>query len=161
MHRPAFVFDICVARTAAEFLHGELNLEAFSKKYSDFMSDGCVAVGQDEVHEPAEAMLLFLAEVEAGDGAADLLNSFAYFRLYFDGVGRPRKMKPLFGTIEDPAKTRDWTKETAPKSFRAYVFALRSQTVPTAPVGWQLETDASAPVLAAVAGKKLTVLDML
>ena len=161
MHRPTFIYDICVGRTAAEFLHGDIGLDAFSKKYSGFMSEGCVEVAQDEVHEPAEAMLLFLSEIEAGEGAADLLHSFNYFRLYFDGVGRPRKMKPLFGTIEDPIKTRDWDKGTTPKAFRAFVFALRSQTVPTAPVGWLLENEESVPALAAAAAQKLTLLDML
>ena len=160
MHRPAFIYDICVARSAAEFLHGELGVEAFAKKYAEILSDGCVAVNQHEVQEPAEAMLQFLAEVEAGEGAADLLNSFAYFRLYFEGVGRPRKMKPMFGTIEDPTKMREWTKDSAPKAFRAFVFALRSQTVPTAPSGWQLETEEAVPKLAEAAAKKLSVLDM-
>lgn len=160
MHRPGFIYDICVARAAAEFLHGELGLEAFSAKYTEYMCDGCTAMGPEEVHDPAEAMMLFLAEIEAGDGAADLLNSFVYYRLYFDGVGRPRKMKPMFGTIEDPVKSREWNRETAPKAFRAYVFALRSQTVPTAPGGWQLENEETVPRLAEVARQKLTLLDM-
>jgi hypothetical protein len=160
MHRPAFIYDMCVARTAAEFLHGELGVEAFAKKYAEMLSDGCVTVNQEEVQAPAEAMLQFLAEVEAGEGAADLLNSFAYFRLNFEGVGRPRKMKPMFGNIEDPVKAREWNKESTPKAFRAFVFALRSQTVPTAPAGWQLETEEAVPKLAEAAAKKLSVLDM-
>lgn len=160
MFRPGFIYDICVARAAAEFLHGDLSLEAFSGKYTEYMVDGCTTMGPEEVHDPAEAMMLFLAEVEAGDSAADLLSSFAYYRLYFDGVGRPRKMNPMFGTIEDPIKARDWNRETSPKAFRAYVFALRSQTVPTAPSGWQLENEESVPKLAEVAGQKLTLLDM-
>lgn len=160
MHYPAFIYDICIARAAAEFLHGDLSLEVFAKKYTEMLSDGCTEVNQEEVQAPAEAILQFLAEVEAGDGAADLLNSFAYFRLYFEGVGRPRKMKTMFGTIEDPVKSREWNKESTPKAFRAFVFALRSQTVPTAPAGWQLEIEESVPKLAEAAGKKLSLLDM-
>ena len=160
MHRPAFIYDICVARSAAEFLHGDLGVEAFAKKYAEMLSEGCTAVNQEEVQAPAEAMLQFLAEVEAGEGAADLLNSFAYFRLHFEGVGRPRKMKSMFGSIEDPVKAREWNKDSTLKAFRAFVFALRSQTVPTAPAGWQLETEEAVPKLAEVAGKKLSVLDM-
>ena len=34
MHRPGFVYDIGVARSAAEFLHGDLGVEAFAKKYT-------------------------------------------------------------------------------------------------------------------------------
>ena len=70
-------------------------------------------------------------------------------------------MKPMFGTIEDPVKAREWNKDSALKAFRAFVFALRSQTVPTAPAGWQLETEQAVPTLAETAGKKLSVLDML
>ena len=161
MHRPAFLYDIRVARSVLEFWHGDIGVEAFAKKYSEMLSDGCEAVHQHELQEPAEAMLQFLAEVEAGEGAADLLNSFTYFRLYFEGVGRPRKMKPMFGSIEDPSKAREWNKDSAPKAFRTFVFALRSQTVPTAPAGWQLETEESVPKLAEAAAKKLSVLDML
>ena len=44
----------------------------------------------------------------------------------------------------------------------AFVFALRSQTVPQAPSGWLLENETEvAPALAAIVGKKLTVLDIL
>lgn len=162
MHRPPFIFDICVARISFEFLQGDLALEAFAKKYADMLSDGGAPVQQHSIQAPAEAMLMFLNEVEAGDSAADLLNGFAYFRLYFDGVGRPRKMKPMFGTIEDHLKTNAWTEESSTKAFKAFVFALRSATVPQAPSGWLLESETEfVPVLASAAAKKLTVLDIL
>ena len=70
-------------------LPGDLSLEPYAKKYTDFLSDGGASIQQHSIQAPAEAMLLFLNEVQAGDGAADLLNDFTYFRLYFDGVGRP------------------------------------------------------------------------
>ena len=162
MNRPPFIFDICVARTAIEFLQGDLSLEPFAKKYADFLSDGGASVQQHSIQAPAEAMLLFLNDVEAGDSAADLLNDFTYFRLYFDGVGRPRKLKPMFGTIEDYVKTAEWNADITTKAFKAFVFALRSQTVPQAPSGWLLESETEvAPALAAIVGKKLTVLDIL
>ena len=161
MHRTDFIFDICVARTAGEFLSGDVSMEAFSKKYSEFLSVGCATVAQEDVHAPAEAILLFLAEIEAGEDALTLLDNFIYFRLYFDGVGRPRKMKPMFGSIEDPIKNKDWKKDSVIKSFRAFVFALRSNTLPKTPTGWRLEDDEYAPNLAAVAAKKLSVLDIL
>ena len=162
MHRPPFIFDICVARSSFEFLQGDLALDAFAKKYADMLSEGGAPVQQHDIQTPAEAMLMFLSEVEAGDGAADLLNGFTYFRLYFDGVGKPRKMKPMFGTIEDHIKTNTWKADTSTKAFKAFVFALRSATVPQAPAGWLLEHETEVvPVLAKTAAKKLSVLDIL
>jgi hypothetical protein len=104
---------------------------------------------------------MFLSEIEAGDMAAELLNDFCYFRLTQESVGKPRKMKPLFGALEDPIKTQDYSSESAGKAFRAYVFALRSNTVPKALPGWMLDTDENVPFLAEVAAKKLTLLDVL
>ena len=106
-------------------------------------------------------MLQFLADIEAGENAVDLLHSFTYFRVYFEGPGRPRKTKPLFGSIEDPAKTKEWSKDAAPKAFRAFVFGLRSNTVPNAPVGWLLENEECTPLLAKLAGEKLSLIDIL
>lgn len=162
MYRPPFIYDVCVARTALEFLQGDLSLEPYAKKYTDFLSDGGASIQQHSIQAPAEAMLLFLNEVQAGDGAADLLNDFTYFRLYFDGVGRPRKLKPMFGTIEDHVKTAEWNADSTAKAFKAFVFALRSQTVPHAPSGWLLENEKEVvPALAAIVAKKLNVLDTL
>ena len=160
-HCPSFMFDVAVARAAGEFLSSELSLDAFSKKYFEAFSERFIEISQDDIHSAAEEMLQFLADIEAGENAVDLLFSFAYFRVYFDGPNRPRKLKPLFGTAEDAVKTKEWSKTAAPKAFRAFVFGLRSSTVPHAPVGWLLEEEEATPLLAKLAAEKLSVIDIL
>ncbi|MEX0503728.1 hypothetical protein AB3X55_09050 [Alphaproteobacteria bacterium LSUCC0719] len=160
-HCPGFMFDVAAARTASEFLSSELGLESFSKKYFEGLCEHYEDITHDEINGAAEDMLQFLAEIEAGDSAFDLLISFSYFRIYFEGPNRPRKIKPMFGSIEDPVKVKEWSKETSSKSFRAFVFGLRSNTVPHAPTGWLLENEEATPVLAKLAAEKLSLIDIL
>jgi len=161
MHCPGWIFDIAVARTASEFLASEMSVEAFAGKYAAGLSESYNEVQAEAISQPAEAILQFLSEVDAGEMAVELLTDFCYYRLYNEGVGRPRKMKPLFGSIEDGVKTPEINSEAAAKAFRAYIFGQRSNTVPKAPAGWRLEDDEHAPKLAELAAKELSVLDII
>ena len=161
MFCPSFIFEMASARAAAEFLGEEFGLEAFSGKYAEGLGSRYSEVDQDSLHQAAEGMIQFLSEIEAGENAVELLHSFVYFRLYFEGPGRPRKMKPMFGSIEDPVKQKEHSIEAATKAFRAFVFGLRSNTVPHAPVGWKLEDEESLPIMAELAAKKLNMIDLL
>ena len=67
----------------------------------------------------------------------------------------------MFGTIEDPIKVKEWSKENASKAFRAFVFGLRSNTVPNPPTGWLLENEESTPLLAKLAAEQLSLIDLL
>ena len=73
MYIPDFIYDISVARCAREFLSGELSLETFAGKYAQGLSELYSEVELHEIQEPAEQFLQFLAEIEAGEGAVDLV----------------------------------------------------------------------------------------
>ena len=160
-HCPGFMFDVAAARTAAEFLSSEIGLESFSQKYFESLAERYEDVTQDDINGAAEGMMQFLADIEAGENAVQLLFSFTHYRIYFEGPNRPRKIKPMFGTIEDPIKVKEWSKENAPKAFRAFVFGLRSNTVPNPPTGWLLESEESTPLLAKLAAEQLSLIDLL
>ncbi len=149
------------SRVASEFLEGEIGLEAFSAKYAASLGERYAEIDQDSLHQAAEAMMQFLSEIEAGENATTLLDGYVYNRLYFEGPNRPRKLKPMFGLIEDPVKVKEWSAEGAAKGFRAYVFGLRSNTVPHTPVGWKLEDEESVPYMAELAASKLSMIDIL
>jgi len=158
---PSWVFDVAVMRTAYEFLSSDVGIEAFGKKYADGL--GKIynqPITPEMLFEPAQSILEFLSEIEAGEQAVELLNNFTYFRLYNEGTNRPRKMKSMFGTIEDPAKTQEYNSENTIKAFRAYVFGLRSNTVPKAPEGWRLENDEHIDKLKPLIEASVSVLDM-
>lgn len=135
------------------------SIAAYSKKYSDGLSKFYNPIPIEAFSEPAEAIILFLGEIEAGDTAVELLDDYCYFRLYFEALNTPRKLKSMFGSIEDGVKQPLESSEGTLKSLRAYVFGLRSGTVPTPPSGWKLTTDEHIPNLAAIAEKPVSILD--
>ena len=64
MFCPAWIYDIAVARTASEFLSSDMTVEAFARKYSEALSANYREISVEALQEPAEAMLMFLAEIE-------------------------------------------------------------------------------------------------
>lgn len=161
MHAPDFIFDISVARCAGEYLSSELTLDIFAEKYSQGLSELFEDVDKVSIQEPAEQILLFMSEIDAGDEAVNLINDFVHFRLFYEGVGRPRKMRPLFGALDDGVKARTWSAEAAVKSFRAFSFGLRAKTAPAAPAGWRLEDDGHLPRFNQLVLKQMSVIDIL
>ena len=85
MHCPSFIFDMAAGRVASEFLESELGLEGFSGKYAVALGERYTEIDQDSLHQAAEAMMQFLAEIEAGENATILLSGYVYYRLYFEG----------------------------------------------------------------------------
>ena len=117
MYCPAWIFEVSAARVAFEFLHSEMPLESFAAKYSQGLSDSYSDVPAESLLGAAQGMLEFLAEIEAGENAAILLSHFTFNRLYFSGVAVPRKMKPMFGSIEDAVKQKEYSEELAKRLF--------------------------------------------
>ena len=142
-YTPDWIFDISIVRTASEFLSLSQPLDSLARKYATGLSEIYTEVYFEEILEPAEEILRFLSEVKAQHMAVEILKDFSYFRMYYQNPKKPRKLKPLFGTLEAPEKKKDYSSEKTIKSFRAYVFALRSKTVPQSPSGWALENDES------------------
>ena len=161
MNCPNWIYEICVARVASEYLSSELDIVAFAKKYSEGLAISYNPIPIEAFSEPTEQIIIFLAEIEAGENAVELLENFTYFRLYFEALNVPRKLKTVFGNIEDPVKQPLEPKENTLKALRAYIFGLRSNTVPTKPAGWLLEKDENIPKLAELVAKPVTILDML
>lgn len=161
MFCPRWIYDIAATRVASEFLSGDLGLPAFANKYANGLGERYEAITAEEFATVAEGLLQFLAEIEAGELANEMIANFNYARLYFEEGNRPRKMNPLFGSIEDGVKVKEYSGENALKSFRAHVFATRSSAAPTAPIGWNIEEDENIPVFGELLKKKLSIIDAL
>ena len=142
-YAPDWIFDIAIVRTASEFLSLTQPMDSLAKKYANGLSEIYREVYFEEILEPGEEILRFLSEVKAQHMAVELLKDFSYFRMYYVNPRKRRKLKPLFGTLEAPEKKKDYSSEKTIKSFKAYIFALRSKTVPQSPTGWALENDES------------------
>ena len=163
MFCPGWIFDVAVARCITEFLSAELNLEAYASKYADGLAEKYEPISQDVFVETASELMAFLSEIEAGDTAVELLTDYSYFRLHVEyntGSAKPRKLKPMFGSVEDPIKKPEANPTSMIKSFRTYVFGLRSKTVPQAPAGWKLEDEAeNLPDFVELSGRSVSLLD--
>ena len=159
MYCPNWIYQISVARVVSEYLSSEMSIESFAKKYHQGLSSVYEAIPIESFVEPAEQIIIFLGEIEAGDTAVELLENYTYFKLYFEALNVPRKMKPMFGNIEDSVKIPLEHTESSLKSLRAYIFGLRSGTVPTPPDGWKLEADENAPNLSKLASQTVSILD--
>lgn len=159
MFCPSWIFDISVARVAQEFLSAEVPLEAVAAKYANGLSEKYTAITTEEMAESAQLILEFLAEVEAGESAVPFINEFCYFRLYFAKVGVPRKMKPMFGSIEDPVKQKEYSGELMIKAFRTHTFNVRGNPEIAAPAGWKLEDEQNLAEFGELVRKQSSLLD--
>ena len=54
MHCPRFIYEIAVARTAAEFLGAEMALETYAKKYAEGLSEHYSEIPVETISEAAE-----------------------------------------------------------------------------------------------------------
>ena len=160
MYCPPWIFDICVARAASEFLYSELSLTPFAIKYSKGLSSLYEPVEAQQLETTAEGLLLFLTEMKAGESAADFLRHYTYFKLYFETNNVKRKLSPLFGSIEDPVKNMDFSEDKALKNFRAFIFSLRSNIIEIPPDIWALEKDENLPKLNAIITQDVNILDI-
>ena len=155
------MFDVASARVAREYLAAELPMETFGAKYSKYLTDTYNEVSVEQLTGCAMSILEFLSEIEAGDMSVELIDHFCHDRLHFEKVGVPRRMKSMFGNVEDGVKTREYSQELLQKSFRTFVFRLRNDPTNMAPPGWLLEEDVNIPNFAELVGEPVSFLDSL
>jgi len=159
VYTPGWIYEIAIARVAYEFLANDIPIFAAAGKYADGLAEKYAAIDKGEINAPAEELLHFLSEVNAGEEAATFLNGFVYFKYNFDSVNKPRKLNPMFGAADDAEKTKTYNGELAVKHFKAYVFGLRSNSAPVAPAGWRLEAEDNILHIADVSRRSLSILD--
>ena len=161
MYCPGWIFNVSSARAAYEFLNSEMPIETFAKKYASGLSESFAEVPWELILAAATPCLEFLSEVDAGERAAEFLNDYVYHEIYFEKVNVPRKLKPLFGTIEDSTKSMEYTAEGVLVSFRGFVYRMRSSTSSLTPAGWDPAVDTNVPKLAELIRKETSILDAL
>ena len=106
---PEWIFSICSASTAGEFLSQNTSIESCAVKYADGLSSNYTKIEPELISLSAQGLLLFLSEIDAGETAMDLLNNFIFNRLKFEATKKPRKLRSLFGSAFDPDKSDNST----------------------------------------------------
>jgi hypothetical protein len=138
-----------------------LPLSVFAEKYAEGVASHYLQIDVNEYAKGAELLLEFLSEVDAGEDAASILGDYCYFKIHFEKHNVPRKMKPMFGSVEDGVKKPEASIEQNLKGFRAYTFMWRAKTAEKAPVGWTLSGDSNVPKLSEIASIQKSMLDVL
>ena len=83
---PEWIYSICCSQTAIEFLSGATLLESCAKKYSVGLSEHFENIPSEIISQTAHELLIFLAEIEAGETAVHMLNTYSYNRLKFEAT---------------------------------------------------------------------------
>lgn len=158
---PNWIFDAVCAQVSNDFVSQDLPLQNFAKKYTDGLADKFAPIAPEEVSSTAEEFIRALDEVKVESEAVILLNSYSYFRIYYESNNVKRKMKPIFGSVDAPVAAKEYDIDSSTKRFKAYLFSLRSSVAVQAPSGWKLSKCNELPFLRDIAGKSINILDIL
>ena len=150
---PQWIFNLAVARTSYEFIISELPIKAYAKKYATSLSEHYEEIKPEEIENEAELLLRFLVEINA-DKSDELLNNYVYFCFKYVHNGQKRKIKGIFGSELDPLKEKEYSEKVTLKSFRAYVFGLRSGVSEKPSAGWDILDEEELNFLKEIIEKK-------
>lgn len=158
---PKWVFETACAAAGAEYLSRQIDLRTVVSGYANVLSEFYSPVAADDVSAVIESMLRFLDELNAGDSAEPLLRGFCYYRITYEQPNKIRNLKGIFGSADEPVKTKEFSPDSAVKAFKAYVFAIRNEVTEMAPAGWNPADVDGSPVLERLFNQKLSPLDFI
>lgn len=132
---PEWLLSATVALVAQRYLVSPFGLDLFAKKYAQLLSERYLEIGPDLIEQSAEGFLRVLAEAEA-DNADVVLGSYAYHRITRVENGEQRRIKGVFSSALDGARTQDYSVDQIIKGFRPFFFLLRSKPSMAVPMSW-------------------------
>ena len=155
---PSWLFNLCVARTAYDFITSDLPIRAYATKYASGLSEHFAEIKKEEVEQEAETVLRFLVDINSEE-SDQLLNNFIYFSLKYVQHGSKRKLKGLFGSALDPTKEKEYQENITLKNFKAYVFGLRSGVSEKPSPGWNIIEEEGIEFLIELIKKEANISD--
>tara|TARA_A100001011_G_scaffold87838_1_gene92267 strand:- start:9482 stop:9985 length:504 start_codon:yes stop_codon:yes gene_type:complete len=155
---PSWLFNLCVARTAYDFITSDLPIRAYATKYASGLSEHFAEIKKEEVEQEAETVLRFLVDINSEE-SDQLLNNFIYFSLKYVQHGSKRKLKGLFGSALDPTKEKEYQENITLKNFKAYVFGLRSGVSEKPSPGWNIIEEEGIEFLVELIKKEANISD--
>jgi len=156
---PEWIFGVCSASTAKEFLSSENSLNSISRKFAEGLTEKFNEIKYEEISACAEEILQFLSDLEANEDAVNYIDSYIYRRMCFKSSGAERKISGMFSSELDPVKTNDYSVKNVVKVFRATIFAIRNNTVSDKPPGWDYESVENLDWLKDLLDKPTDILD--
>ena len=156
---PEWIFAVCSAATAKEFLSSENSLNSISRKFAETLSEKYTEIKYEEITACAEEILQFLSDLEANEDAVNYIDSYIYRRMCFKASGAERKISGMFSSELDPVKTNDYSVKNVTKIFRATIFAIRNSTLSDKPPGWNYQDVENLDWLKDLLDKPTNILD--
>ena len=135
---PEWVFGVCCAKTAHDFLCTNNSINMLSKKFSNELSEHYNEIKFEEIAEASELILGFLSDVNAGENAVEFLNNYIFYRVSFSSNGNPRKIKSMFSSEYDGTKLKEYGSKNVLKVFRATTFSINNDVYEKPPAGWTI-----------------------
>ena len=136
---PEWIFSIFAAQTAKEFLSTNNSIASISRKFSKSINQRYDEVKFEEILDPAEKILQFLSEINAGEEAVNFINDYIHYRVCFESSGSPRKLSGMFSSAFNPQKTKEYDTDKSFKSFKATLFSIKNDALPKSTPGWQID----------------------
>ena len=158
---PKWLFEAACGAAAADFLSHSVDLDTVASSYSKVLEEFYNPISPSQFGEFIGSALQFLDELNAGEAAAPMLIGFSYNKISFEAPNKPRKMRGLLGSSDDPEKSCEYSAVVALKSFKAYIYSLRNNVVEMAPEGWSLGKVDESEVLQKLSKRSLSPLDFL
>ncbi len=158
---PKWVYSVCTAYCARYFIEKDIPIELVAKKFCAELDEKYHEVNPVEMASIAEDMLRLLAEVDAGEEAINFLTGYIFFTINFESAGKTRTKKLLLGSIFDGDKQIQYNEKEVAKSFRVYMYSLRSGSVPSAPTGWHIDQENDIDFLKEIASKEISIFDAI
>ena len=157
---PRWLFNLSVAMTAYEFIISDMPIKSYAKKYSNGINEHFGEIKSEEIESTAEVMLRFLVEINA-ENSDELLNAFVYYCLKYESDGSKRKIKGIFGSAFDPEKVIKFSEADCLKTFKAYVFGLRSGVTYKPAAGWDIKDEENIDLILNIIKKDASLSDAL
>lgn len=157
---PRWLFNLCATMTAYEFITSDMPIKSYAKKYSNGLNEHYGEIKSEEIESTAEVMLRFLVDINA-ENSDELLNAFVYYNLKYDSDGAKRKIKGIFGSAFDPEKVLKFSEADCLKTFKAYVFGLRSGVTYKPAAGWDIKDEENIDIILNIIKKDASLSDAL
>ncbi len=147
------------AHAAMDFLTGSSTLTAIAKKYSRGLSEQYEEINSKIIESIAEEKLRILSEIEAAENAVIILNAFVFRRFKFHPDNKPRRMTGLFRSEFSGTKTPIADQKEICKSFKAFIFSIRSNVYNYAPSGWSIIEEPESQWLGELVAEPSSIFD--
>jgi len=157
---PQWIYSSCIGLVIKDFIEKDIPLDLLGRKYAKELSEKYDEVNPIHIAAIAEDIVRILAEIEAGEESINYINGFIYFTVHYEAIGKVRNRKPsLLGNIFDGDRQLQYDEKSIVRSFKAYMYSLRSGAVPSAPSGWSLDQEKDIDFLKEIAEKEFSIFD--